>query len=204
MTQALIGVDLGVGDELDAEPVLASLAAHLRERGVGPGVWIGTYAVCSPGPRHAAFAVVVPVADGDAIALVADGIRRGLSEHAPVGWWEDPVLASSEWSSEESRAGGAREAIAAHVARDGGRLVAYPGVERLVGEVTAAAVRDTAIEELVNLAGVPVPDDTPVLTRDFVRPRWSGGRLVLHVQPGPRGSVVPFEEPTPHRCCESH
>ena len=39
-----------------------------------------------------------------------------------------------------------------------------------------------------------------VRTRDFVRPVWRDGRLVLLVQPAADDTVVPFENPAPTPC----
>ena len=43
-----------------------------------------------------------------------------------------------------------------------------------------------------------------LVTRDFLRPRWQAGALVLHVQPAVGGTVVPFETPFPTPCCVDH
>lgn len=204
----VVGIDLGIGDELDAEAILTALHAELAAD--WPGLWIGTYAVSAPGGRHAAFAVELPMESppDEALALetVSSALTRALAHHAHDGdrWHTAILVVGTTATADEDQAAGARAAIAAHRTRESGRLVVYPGVERLVAEVTAGDIRATAIDDLVSLCGRPVGDDTVVITRDFVRPRWAAGRLVLHVQPGPGGCLVPFEEPYPHRCCAAH
>ncbi len=98
------------------------------------------------------------------------------------------------------RGAGAAAAASAHLCRTGGRLVHLPGLDRLRGTVTVAdALR---IVDRVVLLGGQVPDpQTPLVTRDFVRPVLADGALVLTVDPAAGGAVVPFETPTPTPCC---
>ena len=78
----------------------------------------------------------------------------------------------------------------------------YPGSDALVGTVTVADVLATAVDDVVLLGGGEVAPDARLVTRDFVRPRRAGGRWVLHVMPSVGGTLVPFEEPDPKRCCQ--
>jgi len=50
----------------------------------------------------------------------------------------------------------------------------------------------------------PVNPSTPLLTRDFVRPRWSNGELVLHVQPAIGGQPGPLGDTESTPGCADH
>ena len=99
----------------------------------------------------------------------------------------------------------ARAATATHTGRASGRAVVVPGVADLPA---ALPVREllgrTVVERVVLLAGGDAPPDAELVTRAFLRPRWSQGALVLHVQPGAGGVLVPFEVPEPTPCCADH
>jgi hypothetical protein len=77
------------------------------------------------------------------------------------------------------------------------RLFVFPGRDNLVGTLSVGdLVLISAIDEVRGLTD-PVPaSDELVDTRDFVRPRIHGGRLVLTVRPGDR-TLVPFEQCDP-------
>jgi hypothetical protein len=62
----------------------------------------------------------------------------------------------------------------------------------------------TTIDRIDALGGDSPAADALLVTRDFVRPRWQGGELVLHVQPAIGGTWVPFETPNPTPCCATH
>jgi hypothetical protein len=53
----------------------------------------------------------------------------------------------------------------------------------------------SAIDAVEVLGGPPADPDSVLDTRDFVRPRWSDGRLVLIATPAPDGRIAPFEVP---------
>jgi hypothetical protein len=92
-----------------------------------------------------------------------------------------------------------------HSARRSGRAVIYPGVAELTGTVTVQLIlARTAIDRILVIGGPPVRPDTPVLTRDFVRPDWRDGLLTLVVTPVAGGGVAPFEVPNPTPCCADH
>ncbi|WP_326552463.1 hypothetical protein [Micromonospora sp. NBC_01813] len=97
----------------------------------------------------------------------------------------------------------AAEVVAAeHRQRRSGRAVRYPGVESLVGELSVAELLElSAIERVTLLGGVDPEPDTPVLTRDFVRPQWINGVLTLIAAPAGSGRIGPFELPDPTPCC---
>jgi hypothetical protein len=93
-----------------------------------------------------------------------------------------------------------------HESRQGGRAVIYPGVAALTGTLPVADVLAlSAIEEVRLLGGSPLPHaETLLETRDFVRPQWQNGRLVLMAMPAPGGRIAPFEVPNPTPCCAFH
>lgn len=96
-------------------------------------------------------------------------------------------------------------AAAAHRARRSGRAVLFAGCDRLVGTLTVAdLLAASAIEEVRVLGGPPPRPDTPVQTRDFVRPHWVDGTLVLMTTPVAGGFLAPFEVPDPTPCCADH
>ena len=102
----------------------------------------------------------------------------------------------------------ARTALGAATARAAGtdgRAVRFPGIELLTGTVPVADVlAGTAIDEVRVLAGGLLPPAAMLLTRDFCRPVYEAGALVLHVLPAGPGRVAPFEVPNPTPCCAAH
>ena len=100
-------------------------------------------------------------------------------------------------------AAAARLAQVAHQERRSGRAFDYPGVERLTGELTVAQLlAASAIERVTVLGGPPPTPQTPVLTRDFVRPQWLDGHLTLMATPAPDDRIAPFEISNPVECCK--
>jgi hypothetical protein len=84
----------------------------------------------------------------------------------------------------------------------GGRCVRFPGWAGIVGSPTVAeVVAGSAIDRLEVLGGVPAGAADVLHTRDFVRPLWRQGELVLPVLPAGHGTVAPFEVPNPTPCC---
>jgi hypothetical protein len=83
----------------------------------------------------------------------------------------------------------------------------YPGVKALTGILTIADLLAASAIERVRIIGgaaADVPPDTPVDTRDFVRPQWIAGKLTLVATPAPAGRIAPFEVPNPTPCCGNH
>jgi hypothetical protein len=211
--QLIAGVDLGVPSEAAAEVVVAALAERLLGQGVGTGplldlgrITIGTHRVTVPDavPR-VALSIGLPAGfDGEA------GWRLILDALPPP----DPALpepAPRAVCLGDRRAGPvALVALADRAARQrrdqaDGRAVVFPGVDTLVGTVSVEHILTrTAIDRLVALDGATLEPSTRLVTRDFVRPRWTAGELVLHVQRAARDTVVPFEVPTPTPCCAEH
>jgi hypothetical protein len=115
---------------------------------------------------------------------VAAGVRTG----------GDPTLVRNALAAATDRAAGAD-----------GRAVRFPGMELLTGTVPVADVlRRTAVDEVRVLAGGTLPPDARLTTRDFCRPVYQNGKLVLLVLPAGPGLVAPFEVPNPTPCCAAH
>jgi hypothetical protein len=134
---------------------------------------------------------------------------------SPERWWErlaELALLGIGVSWATHRIGpaelsaGATEASAELANRLGGRAVVYPGVNRLVGEVTIGSMlEDSAIDRVVVLAGHAEPASSDMVrTRDHVRPEWRDGLLTLIATPTSNGVFVPFEVPNPTPCCADH
>lgn len=116
------------------------------------------------------------------------------------------LTAAGPWPDPLDPEVAARIAVA-HQARQSGRAFRYPGLENLTGTLNVAdLLANSAIEE-VRVLGAPSPHPDPqtiVDTRDFVRPQYAGGRLVLMATPAPGGRIAPFEVPNPTPCCAFH
>ncbi|MGK5684957.1 hypothetical protein [Actinoplanes sp. URMC 104] len=98
-----------------------------------------------------------------------------------------------------------RAAADAAAAGRSGRAVVFPGSERLVGSLTVSDVLSLSAIDRVEVLGSGVAgDDAVVDTRDFVRPQYRGGDLVLVTTPAAGGVLVPFETREPTPCCADH
>lgn len=201
----LVGVDVGIGDELDLEPVVDVLARRLDEVGAGGDVRITTHAVVTTTGTRGAIAVSLPheVTSTVVMGALVSALARpfGSTEHlhaaqGPGVWSERGGAFGPEPLVEGARAG-------CRALREGlqGRSVRYAGRAALVGDVTIAQL--TLVAPVVVIGGVDAPSPSAVVsTRDFVRPRLVLGDWVIHVQPAADGTFVPFETPTPKRCCQ--
>nr|MDT0658567.1 hypothetical protein [Micromonospora sp. DSM 115978] len=99
----------------------------------------------------------------------------------------------------------AARAAGEHAARRSGRAVLYPGSADLVGTVPVAdLIAGSAIDRVVLLGGRDADPAALVETRDFVRPQWRNGQLVLIAAPAGPGRIAPFELPDPTPCCADH
>jgi hypothetical protein len=115
------------------------------------------------------------------------------------------VLGVRDFDGPSELRDGLEEAVAAHRSRTVGRVVVFPGDHVLLGTVSVADVTLWSdIDRVELVTGGPVDAGIPLVTRDFLRPRWDAGALVLHVQPAAGGTVVPFETPSPTPCCADH
>jgi hypothetical protein len=92
-----------------------------------------------------------------------------------------------------------------HAAGRAGRAVRFPGVRDLTGTLPVASlVALSAIDEVRVIGGPPATPETLIDTRDFVRPQFEDGRLILVATPAPGGLIAPFEVPNPTPCCANH
>uniref|UniRef100_A0AAU3H1S9 Uncharacterized protein n=1 Tax=Streptomyces sp. NBC_01401 TaxID=2903854 RepID=A0AAU3H1S9_9ACTN len=124
-----------------------------------------------------------------------------------------PRVALSLAAGSEAVIEGARDRLTGqgHQVQDGvwdgaGRAVLYPGADGLKGTLTVAElVSRSAIERVQVLGAQDGPDPSiRVVTREFVRPQWWEGELVLAAMPAVGGTLVPFEVPDPTPCCADH
>jgi len=188
---AVVGVDAGSRTAVDAEHLMLGVAAEL---GAGPGAVLCTHAVRQGTPHYAA-TVTLPVLPATLLATMPPILAAGwaLVDTAEV-LEGDPVLARTAFGAATARAAGTD-----------GRAVRFPGIELLTGTVPVADVlAGTAIDEVRVLAGGLLPPAARLLTRDFCRPVYEAGALVLHVLPAGPGRVAPFEVPNPTPCCAAH
>lgn len=188
---AVLGVDAGSRTAADAEHLMLGVAAEL---GAGPGAVLCTHAVRQGTPHYAA-TVTLPARPATLPAAMPPIPAAGwaLVDTAEV-LEGDPVLARTALGAATARAAGTD-----------GRAVRFPGIELLTGTVPVADVlAGTAIDEVRVLAGGALPPAAMLLTRDFCRPVYEAGALVLHVLPAGPGRVAPFEVPNPTPCCAAH
>ena len=113
------------------------------------------------------------------------------------------VAGALPFAPSETEATGA--AVADHAAGRAGRAFLFPGVRSLTGTLPVATMlAESAIDDVVVLGGPPCTPETLIDTRDFVRPQYRDGRLVLMATPAPGGLIAPFEVPNPTPCCANH
>jgi hypothetical protein len=147
----------------------------LHALGLPPGVEACTHLVRTPYPQ-----VAISFAMPDGVLAVPDMDQPDRSEVA-------------------------EQAAAAHRERRSGRAVLFAGVETLTGTVTVAdLLARSAIDRVTVLGAGPAEPSLEVVTRDFVRPQWTDGLLILVATPAPGGRLAPFEVPNPTPCCGTH
>jgi hypothetical protein len=186
---SILGVDLGLRHERDADEFVAAVVAG--------DVLASTHLVAGAERRHVAVAFGV---EGEAAERKL--LTHLLTDLADRQQWT--LVVGDEVHGTTDFLPGARQAVTEHSARSAGRLVRFAGVDALVGEVSVAEVLASAIDRVAVLADADPSGETRLVTRDFVRPRWSAGQLVLHTQPNKGGTLVPFETPNPTPCCVDH
>ncbi|MDN3296798.1 hypothetical protein QWM81_22665 [Streptomyces ficellus] len=226
----VIGVDTGVRELPEADRQVHALADELNELALDDDVLFCTHLVRSGPFPHIAVSIALPLPD-EAAARAAwlrlsapGGAERGLAlwsareEDRPLtGWATDdrpPHDRPPHGRAPRDRplrgpaalAGGAAVAAAEHGARTAGRAVRYPGHGALTGTLTVARLLATTAIERVTVIGAPGAPDrgTRLVTRGHVRPHWQAGRLTLATMPAAGGTLVPFEDPDPTRCCADH
>jgi hypothetical protein len=191
---AVAGLDLLTDRERDADHLARGIGAVLADRDLRD-ITIATHWAQVGHLRHVALSIEAtgdPVAVWELLARMADG--AGTAALLGRRFRGEPELRETVGA-----------ALVAHTSRASGRVVVFPGSARIVGTLTVGEVlSSSAIDRIRVLAGGPADAASMLQTRDFVRPRWSCGQLVLDVQPAAGGLLVPFETPTPTPCCAAH
>ncbi len=201
------GVGAGCHSERDADELTLVIGRRLIAAGL-VDVQVGTHwagASADPTGRQVALSVTVPSARGGS-ADDEDDVRRALVEALPAGERRRcAVVVGARRSGGDALALAAAQGAAERSTASGGRAVYFPGADRLVGTVSIGDVLAwTPVDRARCLGGSQVSASDRLVTRNFVRPRWEGGELVLAVQPNVGGTFVPFESPDPTPCCADH
>jgi hypothetical protein len=116
-----------------------------------------------------------------------------------------PVALQHDATDFDSLSPGLGGAVGQTFARNGGRAVIFPGRAELVGTLPVHhLLASSAIDDLQVLGGGTCQPGDLVHTRDFIRPLWRNGRLVLPVMPAGANALAPFEVPNPTPCCAVH
>ena len=180
----------------EIDGVAHAVARALHELGA-LDVVVASHVASTGGEPHQ----VLTVAAAD---LTADEVEDAL-QVVGSGFDVSAVLGAGSYDGPPELRGGLDAAAAQHATATHGRVVVFPGDHLLQGTVSVADVTLWSdIDRVEDLTGLAVDPRTPLVTRDFLRPRWQGGELVLHVQPAVGGTVVPFETPFPTPCCADH
>ncbi|NYI06871.1 hypothetical protein [Allostreptomyces psammosilenae] len=95
----------------------------------------------------------------------------------------------------------ATEAATAHATGSGGRAVVFPGQDALPDEVTVTRLlAETGIDVVRSTHG-RYAQDAVVVAGGFLRPQYSGGKLVLQVGHADPTRLMPWEVRNPTPCC---
>jgi hypothetical protein len=97
----------------------------------------------------------------------------------------------------------ARTAIERARAGREGRAIRFRGQMSLTGARSVAEILERSEIQRVEGLGEPVDHQSIVVTRDYLRPVFANGELVLYVTPLMRGRFQPFESAARYRCCEA-
>ncbi|MGP8300943.1 hypothetical protein ACTPOK_24075 [Streptomyces inhibens] len=185
----VLGIDSGHRDRAALERLVLEA---LQDSGCPRAVLLCTHQIRT-GQAHLAASVELPAATGPAAltALAARLVERGAAVAGPD---EGPARGAQEYRP------GALEARRALLTRQAGRAVRFPGQDSLRGRLTIARALATGAVDRVDPLGTEVDPDTVVDTRDFVRPVFRDGVLVLEVTPAAGGTVIPLELRDQHIC----
>ena len=188
MTSALLALDTPLTSLAETEHALLGLGQQVV---LPADLVLCTHMVRDSAP-HYAFSLAA--ADGTLLAQVQEHFADWPS-----------ALSRRQPSASSALTEGLLVATTEALGRTGGRAVRFPGWDGIVGTPTIAQVLSTsAIDQLEVLGGQPADDADVLHSRDFVRPLWKHGRLVLPVLPSGPGAVAPFEVPNPTPCCGEH
>lgn len=192
MTGAAAGPVLGIdGGHRDRGELEHTLLHSLDEADCPPPLLLCTHAVRTGEAHHAASVEFAGGTSADALAAL---VGRLAAWAAVAGPDDGSVHGPREY---HSGAAAARDAL---LAREGGRAVRFPGWDSLRGRPTVAEVLASGGVDRVEPLGTQVSPETVVDTRDFVRPVFRGGALVLDVTPAAGGEVIPLELADQHIC----
>ncbi len=195
---SVAGFDVLTELQRDADVLAETIAAAITAEG-GGDVFVASHPARSDGHRHIA------------LSISASGVAT------PSSWWD--VLSEAVDSNPGNGIGLAlddryiglpqlreplADAVQAHRTRRSGRVIVFPGCTTNAGTVMVEELLATsAIDRVRVLAGGRADPGSLVRTRNFLRPRWDDGELVLDTQPAAGGALVPFETPFPTPCCQS-
>lgn len=203
-TLALVaGLDLLTTSERDADRLAHACASTLIGHGA-TGLTIATHWAHAGDVRHIALSVESGGVDAEALwhALCTQALETPTDTPSGNG---AGVLLGDRYTGPPDLREPIEQAMAAHARRRSGRAVVFPGGAALTGTVPVAQVlAGSGIDRVRVLAGGDAEADSLLRTRDFLRPRWEGGQLVLHTQRAAGGTLVPFETPFPTPCCAYH
>lgn len=192
------GLDLLTTSESDADALAVAVAEALMGAGA-TDVTVATHWARVRDLRH--------------VALTAGWLGLDLDAgwsalHAGMGSRSGDqfgVLLADRYSGSAELGDSVAAAVAAHTACSTGRAVVFPGSAGLTGSMPVAQVlASSSIDRVLVLAEGDADPEAIVVTRDFVRPRWLEGQLVLQTQAASGGTLVPFETPAPTPCCADH
>lgn len=190
------GLDVLSGSLRDIDGAAHAVVRALHDLGA-LDVVVASHVVQSGAEPHQ----VLSVSADDLSAQEVEAALRQVGDAYDVS----AVLGGDGFDGPPELAGGLSQATHAHATRTSGRVVVFPGDHVLLGTVSVAdATMWSDIDRVELVTGEPAGPGIALMTRDFLRPRWVGGDLVLHVQAAVGGSVVPFETPFPTPCCAHH
>lgn len=191
------GLDLLTHRERDADGLAHGIIAALADRGVTDST-VATHWARVGQLRHIALTIECDAADADVLSTT-------LAEIAAADGATSGLLLPDRYIGEVELRDTLAEAVTAHTSRGSGRAVAFRGLDALCGLMPVKAVLACSVIDRVHvLAGGHAEPDTMLNTRNFLRPRWRDGELVLDTQPAAGGTLVPFESPFPTPCCADH
>jgi len=189
-------LDVLAGTLSDVDAVAHSLVRSLQSLGAWDVV-IASHVVQSGQAPHQVVTV-------SALDVAPSEVETTLRE-VGAGFDVSAVLGVRDFDGPPELRDGLEAAVVAHRSQTAGRVVVFPGDHVLLGTVSVADVTLwSGIDRVEMVTGEPVDAGIPLVTRDFLRPRWDAGALVLHVQTAVGGTVVPFETPFPTPCCADH
>lgn len=178
----VLGVDTGTRTLREADNLLTDLVSRL---GLPAGALACTHLIRTWTP-HVAVSLSIPEPVDLAVLPEDAGVVLGDHRAGPAALEDGAAYAAAEHTRS-------------------GRAVGYPGVEHLVATMTVEEIlAGSAIDRIEVLMGTEPEPGQQVVTRDFVRPTWQDGTLVLLTMPAAKGMLVPYEVPDPTPCCADH